>query len=139
MIKEEGAPTVRSKSEGFSGYKFRSCIAAAVVVGVTATIGNFSVAAAEPEVAGEFSGNEFYHFCDQPPYTEEDVLYETFCFGYVLGVIEAKMYNACLPDNLAFEQALDIVRAWVRNNPVQRHLNAAVLIRSALESAYACE
>lgn len=106
---------------------------------VKLTIGNSSVAATEPQVAGEISGNEFYKYCDQPPFTEEDVLYDTFCFGYVLGVIEAKMYNACPPDNLAFEQALDLVRAWVRNNPVQRHLNAAVLIRSALESAYACE
>lgn len=130
---------MRGKRQEFSGYKLRSCIAVAVVVGATAVIGNCSVAATEPEVAGEFSGNEFYHFCDQPPYTEEDVLYETFCLGYVIGVVEAKMYNACLPDNLAFEQALDIVRAWVRNNPVQRHLNAAVLIRTALESAYACE
>lgn len=130
---------MRGKPQDFSGYKFRSCIAVAVVVGATAAIGNFSVAATEPQVAGEISGNEFYKYCDQPPYTEEDVLYDTFCLGYVIGVIEAKMYNACLPDNLAFEQALDIVRAWVRNNPVQRHLNAAVLIRTALESAYACE
>lgn len=130
---------MRRKPRDFSGYKLRSCIAAAVVVGATAMIGNWSVAATEPQVAGRVSGNNLYDSCIQPPDTEKQVQQETFCMGYVVGVIEGGAYDACLPHKLMFVQAKDIVIAWLRNNPTQRHLNAAVLVRIALESTYPCQ
>lgn len=113
-------------------------IAATIVTYVTAVFLFFAATLESSHATEWLSGNNLYEHCNITTGGQTQILKETLCMGYVIGVIESGAYDACPPDNLGFRQATDIVTMWLRNNPAKRHLNAALLIRNILESEYPC-
>ena len=123
----------RHRGPGLLGYG-----SGAVVLGMVLTLLSLHPAGAGARKMGQVSGGTLYDHCIQPPNSEKQVLMETFCIGYVHGVVEGGAYDACLPHNFKFSQLKDIVIVWLRDHPTQRRHNAAASIRDALESAYPC-
>lgn len=131
------------RSTNRHSYRRSSKLLSYAVVAATAGILLVSIHlpadAAESQAAGRVSGSKLYGHCILSSDTEGEILKETFCMGYVVGVIEGGTYDACLPHGFTFSQAKDIVIGWLRDHPSRRHLNAATLIRDALESLYPCQ
>ena len=59
--------------------------------------------------------------------------------GYVMGVSDS-LYetNVCQPTGLNSDQLRDVMHLWLKDNPVERHESASVLIERALLEAWPC-
>jgi len=66
--------------------------------------------------------------------------------GYIIGVADS--FNGikqeggdffCIPKGATEGQLVDVVRAWIVNNPQQRHFSALSLISRALDDVFPCK
>ena len=59
--------------------------------------------------------------------------------GYVMGVSDL-LYeiNTCQPTGLDSDQLRDVMHLWLKDNPVERHESASILIERALLEAWPC-
>ena len=83
------------------------------------------------------TGNQLHRVCQSDGFTDKG-----FCKGYIVGVIDmlTDTYRTyCTPEGVTYEQSVDIVTAFVRTNPADRHLPAWILINVALARNYPCE
>jgi Rap1a immunity proteins len=83
---------------------------------------------------GWYDGNELYRWC-----TGAD---RSGCLGYVTGVasVEAAL-NAipiCFPAKATANQLRDVVIAYLRDNPADRHMSALVLVSNAYVASFPC-
>lgn len=84
------------------------------------------------------SGNAFLSQCDGTR--------DTMCLGYAAGVydgiVSAQFFSEekgiCFPSGMTYGQTLDVLLAWLRNDPAQRHLSMGVLSYIALRKNYPC-
>ena len=58
--------------------------------------------------------------------------------GYVLGVHDTMESSLCLSRNVTAQQASDVVRKFLVENPASRDLNADILVIVALTNAFPC-
>jgi hypothetical protein len=58
--------------------------------------------------------------------------------GYVIGVHDAFDSTICLTRGVTTQQASDVVRKYLQDNPAQRNMDASVLVLVALGSAFPC-
>jgi Rap1a immunity proteins len=94
------------------------------------------------DAASTLKGSELLRHCDGAN--------KAFCYGYVLGTIDtiaafqvglgANVTAICFPaDGVSAEQARLITVKWLRNNPEKLHVEAGVLVFSAMGEAFPCE
>ncbi len=88
-------------------------------------------------------GNDLYKMCATP--NGQPV--KGICIGYVRGFIEGMRGQAwidktqpvfCIPDNMQYSQAVDIVTIFLRDTPEQRHQDSGILVMAAMAKAYPC-
>lgn len=62
-----------------------------------------------------------------------------YALGFVLGVNDAlDLTLVCAPPEVKVEQLLDVVSAYLRDNPAKRHMPAVDLVYLALVDVYPC-
>ena len=61
----------------------------------------------------------------------------TRCLGYVVGAIDG-MNGLCVPSGVTKGQLADVVAFHLRDNPAERHLPAALLVRKAINEKFPC-
>jgi hypothetical protein len=84
------------------------------------------------------TGNMLYTACENQSRAQ--------CVGYVQAVSDALFYGnavngyrACQPHaGYTSEQAVDVVRRWLKDHPEERHLGAVGLTAAALSEAFPC-
>lgn len=90
------------------------------------------------------SGNEFLSECDSRGHPEG---LELVCIAYVSGITDGYVMaraktgsdvDFCAPRNSTRKQAFDVFVKWLRDNPRDRDLMTAVLIRQAMIDAFPC-
>jgi len=96
------------------------------------------VGMAGPAAANNQDGNQLLAKC------QGDTTNRGFCFGYVEGVTDAlddpvEGFRACTPAGVTAGQVQDVVIAWLKANPTQRHLAAHSLVALALSEAFPCK
>lgn len=121
-----------------------------------------SIAIAGPGSAENLTGNDLLSICDDPRQAAQG-----FCIGYVNGLIEGLKLGAsvpmmrlnqeggdiptteiealssqflgfCLPPEAELGQFREIIVAYLRNTPKDRHGSARLLGQIALAEAYPC-
>tara|TARA_R110000803_G_scaffold85370_2_gene151722 strand:+ start:1021 stop:1383 length:363 start_codon:yes stop_codon:yes gene_type:complete len=108
---------------------------------------NISPALGEPAKLGTgriYDGNVLHKFCQ-----DNKGSLKLACTGYVIGVIDTtkamftvmKQNNNyfCLPSNANIEQAIDVVKKWLIENPSARHEPATSNVWEALAKAWPCK
>ncbi|MGY3437026.1 MULTISPECIES: Rap1a/Tai family immunity protein [unclassified Marinovum] len=84
-------------------------------------------------------GNFLFRQC-----TNNAVDSKAMCAGFVGGaaglIPYAPLYSSavCLPSGVTYPQMVDVVIAFLRNNPARRHEFASPLIARALAEAFPC-
>ena len=78
----------------------------------------------------------------------DDTWQEGFCFGFITGIFNttgiqsvngrASVFTICSPGEISNEQAMKVVKLWLRNNPKELHRPAAALVYEALYDAFPC-
>jgi hypothetical protein len=69
---------------------------------------------------------------------------ERFCSGYVLGfsaglMLADSLRGICMPKEVTAGQMLDVVRAYTRANPKDRHMPLEALVGIAYLNAWPCK
>ena len=69
-----------------------------------------------------------------------DIMKASLCRGFVIGAMDTLTMKKelCPPDGIDDEQAVDIVRLWLREHPEARHLSAVSLVQVALKEKFPC-
>ena len=89
-----------------------------------------------PGKAVSFSGNDLYDGLQQE--SPSDLFY----VGYISGVAKmGKVFGIMgqcitLPETATPQQTADVVRAYLRDNPAERHRDAMLNVLSALQDAF---
>jgi hypothetical protein len=81
------------------------------------------------------SGNDLERWC---------VPGSTFCAGYVLGFSSGLMMadslrGICMPKEVTAGQMLDVVKAYTRANPKNRHMPLEAIVGIAYLEAWPCK
>lgn len=115
-----------------------------------------AVLIALPTLAVAQTGSSFWDSVIRP--TEEDVAGHVAYFkaddlfqrgkgalltGYVVGIIDADYASLgsrpyCVPDGVRGSQVQDVVWRFLEQNPKDRHLGAALIVRRSLTDAWPC-
>jgi Rap1a immunity proteins len=98
--------------------------------------------------ANFLSGNDLFRSCS----TEKDsnVYYQeqARCYAYILGSydtldlfgrVEGTSPLVCSPNGLVANQVVDIVVAYLKNNPETRHWGASDIVMMALSKSFPCK
>lgn len=81
-----------------------------------------------------WDGNSLYAYCRSGG-VELGV-----CYGYVAGITHSLQVEGLLcPGAATNEQAIDVVTAYLEQNPSLRHLSAEQLVAAALLEAFSCD
>ena len=83
-----------------------------------------------------WSGNNLYDKLN-----DQDTLNRVQAYGYVMGVYDVYVnVTFCPPTEVGITvgQVKDMIHAWLRANPNQRHRNAEVLVNEAFKQAWPC-
>lgn len=117
------------------------------------------LAVSQPAIAQPVSGNSLYEAC-----TSDDQVQTGFCVGYLIGQIEGQflggllvtqragkevgfedfngfanqIFQHCIPPDASNGQLRDVVVAYLRDNPANRHETARFLVWSAYRDAFPC-
>ena len=97
-----------------------------------------------------FDGNKIYDACSAEKGSTTYYQDESFCTGYVIGVVDQLLANkfmkngtitleACLPEGVIVRQVVDVVRSHLKNNPQDRNLPGALLTWTAVNKAWPCK
>jgi hypothetical protein len=97
------------------------------------------VAVANVEVF--YGGNELYKWCSK----ELAAFESSFCGGFITGVTDSMLYGSvygfrsCHSKDVSISQTVDVVKVWLANNPVYRHLAAALAAARAMSETWPCK
>jgi alanine-alpha-ketoisovalerate/valine-pyruvate aminotransferase len=88
-------------------------------------------------VSAEFySGNEIKSRCNEP----KGSYLEAICFGYVSGVIDSNSNSyVCPAPSITVQQAADIVKKYINENPAQLHKPADFIVTLAIAKDFPCK
>lgn len=127
---------------------YRTCLAALLALSTSASAQNVN-------------GNDLYSMCQS-----DTVELRAYCSGYVTGVNEGfhfstfivalksgiefenaeeanlhvgRILGVCIPPEVTALQLQDIVTAWLRDNPADRHTPARMAAFMALGEAFPCD
>jgi hypothetical protein len=70
---------------------------------------------------------------------------DRFCSGYVLGFASGLMMantlrdDVCIPKGVIAGQMLDVVMAWIKSHPKERHFPAEAVVGLAFADAWPCK
>jgi hypothetical protein len=85
------------------------------------------------------TGNQLLTTCTNPQSS-------ALCNGYIAGVTGTintlrflKLERDCTPSGATFGQTRDVIVRYLQHNPETRHLNAALLVITAIEEAWCPE
>jgi hypothetical protein len=65
-------------------------------------------------------------------------LENTYAWGYVVGVYDSYSNIICTGGGATVKQVSDVVHKYLKDNPAQRNMDAAVLVLVALGTAFPC-
>jgi hypothetical protein len=83
-----------------------------------------------------YSGNEIKSRCNEP----KGSYLEAICFGYVSGVIDTNSgVFVCPPSSVTLQQAVDIVKKYINENPAQLHKSADTIVTMAIAKDFPCK
>ena len=108
-----------------------------------------------PAVAQTFyhTANELYRNCEPDEDDQTRLIKRVQCASYIMAVVDtartAPLVSAaiggheptlylCIPPEVEVRQLVDIVVAYLRANPADRHLNASGQVQMALLKSYRC-
>jgi hypothetical protein len=65
-----------------------------------------------------------------------------FCAGYIIAVADMaqglKSIDVCLPKDVVIQQAVDVIKKYLADNPAARHYSAYTIVIAALNAAFPC-
>lgn len=88
------------------------------------------------------TGNGLLAICDSA-----NVYDQGTCTDYIMGVLEglrnlgsisADAPKFCTGERVTYQQSIDVVKAYLRNNPQRRDITSAFLILAAMRDAFPC-
>lgn len=109
------------------------------------------------------SGNELLDLCEKKSSSYEEQVYFLECTQYVSGVIDTMDYVGfvellyamsdeyaetlddmhftpiCAPEGVRFQQKVDVIVKYLKDNPKNRHEDAHKLIIYAISAAWPCD
>lgn len=87
------------------------------------------------------TGNSIYSLCEA-----KEVWKRATCHSYIIGVFDARWSEGksaalptCPPKGITRKQVQDVVLAWLKDHPANRHEDASILIHVALFKAWPCK
>ena len=83
-----------------------------------------------------WTGNNLYNKLE-----DQDTIHKVQGIGYIMGVYDVYVnVTFCPPSEVGITvgQIKDMVHAWLRANPNQRHRNAEALVNEAFKQAWPC-
>jgi len=98
----------------------------------------FVLLISNPGYSGFKDGNELYKNC-----SAEDNVQQALCLSYVIGcfdtleTIESKL--VCITDGVIANQLGDVVTAYLKTHPEERHYSASSTAIVAMIEAFPCE
>ena len=85
------------------------------------------------------TGNDLYAACEADLNTPTGLIEFGNCMGYIQGSVDSYMtfraetkQSSCLAPGVKGVQVRDMVKAYLRDNPAQRHLTASNLVVQAI-------
>jgi hypothetical protein len=82
-----------------------------------------------------YTGNQLLERMDS-----EDPQHKMLALGYVAGTVDmTRGTYHCAPWSVSLGQVRDLMQNSIRNDPVNRHLSAAILVAKALVTVWPCE
>jgi len=87
-----------------------------------------------PTITLAKTGNELKELAVATSGFKEDVF-----FGYVEGVLDARFREVCVPNGVTRQQAIDVVRKYLMDNPATLHQPADDLVVRAVKLAWPCK
>lgn len=113
-----------------------------------------SISVAQPARADFRDGNRLYADCTVREGASTYYQDKAYCLAYIVGandgiesgLVLAEVYTEiddlqrpyCLPDNVTAGQLTDVVVAYLRKNPAERHLAGSIVVFAALTQAFPC-
>ena len=98
----------------------------------------FVLLSSNPGYSGFKDGNELYKNC-----SAEDNVQQALCLSYVIGcydTLETTVSNlVCIPDGIKANQLGDVVTAYLKTYPEERHYSASSTAIVAMIEAFPCE
>jgi hypothetical protein len=100
----------------------------------------FFASPASPAGISFLDGNKLHSYCN---YDNTNIM-SGVCAGYIIGVADSLSkgpvagFNACIPQGPVVEQLRDLVAAWIKNNPTNRHYSGEAVVAWALSEAFPC-
>ena len=85
-----------------------------------------------PAVA--ITGNELKEYADS-----RIDLGESFYYGYLLGVIDARYREVCRPIGVTGDQVSDVIKKYIRTHPEVLHQPADDIVIRAIGQAWPCK
>ena len=98
-----------------------------------------SLGLSSPALGGYYTGNDLYADCQK----DADLWKRYRCMGYVTAISDMHdVYNisttSCVPLGATVGQLMDVVTAYLRDNPQKRHAPASQQVTLALSKAFPC-
>ena len=92
------------------------------------------------------NGNALYKECTADKSSDTYFQQQVFCAAYIAGIIDATdgvdrgvgSFKFCMPLEADLRQARDVVVAWLKVHPENRHFGASDLVAAALQEAWPC-
>jgi len=83
-----------------------------------------------------YSGNEIKSRCNE----SKGSFLEGLCYGYITGVIDShSSVFVCPPATVTAQQAVDMVRKYITENPAQLHKSADTIVTMAIAKDFPCK
>jgi hypothetical protein len=86
---------------------------------------------------GFYSGNDLLRVCEKER--------NTTCVGYILGVADTQNASVrnerrrvCIPERAEPRQLVDLVLAYLKEKPQERHWEAWTIVHNALVASFPC-
>ena len=63
------------------------------------------------------------------------------CHGYVTAIVDVLggLGVVCAQSNVTAQQAMDVVKQWLEQNPARRHETAAVIVTQIISETWPCK
>ena len=59
--------------------------------------------------------------------------------GYVAGITDTILLNACIPKDVTNKQMVEVVRKYLKDHPKELQLHAKDLVKKAVDAAWPCK
>ncbi len=112
-------------------------------VGILALIAVQPPAEAAPTVSNLLTGNDLYATCSEMGGIGKGMVNFGMCYGYISGAIDTYAsvrsesgLDPCFAPGVTTKQLVDMVVAYLRDNPAERHSPANYSVAKAVKSLF---